>query len=74
VTRNYIARSQMARLIVPNANDGGVRSIIVQADGKILVGGFFTAHANGGRRSRATASPGSPGRHDDSLDGREPRL
>jgi len=45
-TRNYIARldatTGLADLFNPNANDV-VKSIAVQADGKILAGGFFTS-------------------------------
>src|SRR6202166_3022524 len=47
-TRNYIARldatTGLADLFNPNANDV-VKSIAVQADGKILAGGFFTSIA-----------------------------
>ena len=42
----------------PNAN-GIVRVVVVQPNGKILIGGDFTSLSpNGGARSRATASPG----------------
>ena len=45
-TRNFIARldatTGLADSFDPNAN-GQVNSIVVQADGKILVGGFFTS-------------------------------
>ena len=52
-TRNRIARldpaTGMADSFNPNANSG-VRSIVVQADGKILVGGFFNgANSIGGQ-------------------------
>ncbi len=52
VTRNYIARlfsdATLDTAFDPNANDE-VASIVVQADGKILVGGFFsTLSPNGG--------------------------
>ena len=41
----------------PNAN-GAVRVVVVQPDGKILIGGDFTTLSpNGGRRSRATTLP-----------------
>ena len=56
-TRNYIARldavTGLADSFDPNAN-GELRSIAVQADGKILVGGFFSgANSIGGQaRSR----------------------
>ena len=42
----------------PNAN-GAVLVVVVQPDGKILLGGDFTTFSpNGGRRSRATTLPG----------------
>jgi len=48
-TRNFIARldatTGLADSFDPNANDG-VESIAVQADGKILAGGFFTVIGN----------------------------
>jgi uncharacterized delta-60 repeat protein len=49
-TRNYIARldptTGLADSFDPNANDG-LASIVVQADGKILVGGLFNDHGSG---------------------------
>jgi uncharacterized delta-60 repeat protein len=46
-TRNYIARldatTGLADSFNPNANLGGIYSIAVQADGKILAGGGFTS-------------------------------
>ena len=58
-TRNHIARldatTGLADSFDPNANST-VFAIAVQADGKILAGGFFTT-ASADRR--ATASPGS---------------
>ena len=42
----------------PNAN-GLIRVVVVQPDGKILIGGDFTTLSpNGEHRSRATALPG----------------
>ncbi len=52
MTRNNIARlntdGTLDTAFNPNANNA-VLSIAVQADGKILVGGFFTANSIGGQ-------------------------
>jgi len=60
-TRNYIARLDATTGLVdsfdPNANDSVV-SIAVQADGKILAGGFATERTVSAGRG-AAASPGS---------------
>ena len=57
--RNHIARldptTGLADSFNPNATGDHVHSIAVQADGKILAGGDFTASAD----RPATASPGS---------------
>jgi uncharacterized delta-60 repeat protein len=72
-TRNYIARldptTGLADSFDPNANDG-LRSIIVQADGKILVGGVFTAIGGQVRHSiaRLDASTGSADAFDPDAD------
>jgi len=54
-TRNYIARldatTGLADLFNPNANDV-VKSIAVQADGKILAGGFFNGPNSIGGQTR----------------------
>ena len=62
VTRNHIARlnpdGTLDTAFNPNANNT-VYSIAVQADGKILVGGDFSAERTASADRRATASPGS---------------
>ena len=58
VTRNRIARlnpdGTLDTTFNPDANET-VYAIALQADGKILVGGFFTTHR---RTDRATTWPG----------------
>ncbi|HEV3393604.1 MAG TPA: delta-60 repeat domain-containing protein, partial [Chthoniobacterales bacterium] len=73
-TRNFIARldatTGLADSFDPNANSF-VRSVAVQADGKILVGGFFTTLApNGGAAvtRNSIARLGTDGRLDQTLD------
>src|SRR5256885_8056388 len=60
VTRNNIARlnpdGTLDTAFDPNAN-GGVRSIAVQADGKILVGGGFNGASSIGGQTRRFIAP-----------------